>query len=208
MTTDPWADYVAAAQRLDVVRRTASDAASQHAEAAAAAQVELTGLQARLLPQRARLSQDVGVPETDLTPTSTELELAAQVMAAGPAAVAAALRDARSTADAADAATVRPGRVAAPWQRNLLVYGPFALVVLVVQIVLSAVADSQARLGYALLCSLTLPVFAFALGWFAIGIVWGGKDRKVDRTPIMGAAVCLAPVLISCMGVGLMSLLN
>ena len=80
--------------------------------------------------------------------------------------------------------------------------------VLVVQIVLSAVADSQARLGYALLCSLTLPVFAFALGWVAIGIVWGGKDAKVDRTPIMGAAVCLAPVLISCMGVGLKSLIN
>ncbi|GAA0815452.1 hypothetical protein [Spirilliplanes yamanashiensis] len=206
--TDPWAEYVAAAQRLDTVRRAASDAAKLRTEAAAAAQVELTGLQARLAPQRARLAQDVGVPETDLTPTTTDLELASQAVAGGPAAVAAALRDARGTADAADAATVRTGRIAAPWQRNLLVYGPFALVVLVVQVVLSAVADSQARLGYALLCSLTLPVFAFALGWLAIGVVWGGKDAKVDRTPIMGAAVCLAPVLISCMGVGLMSLVN
>ncbi len=205
---DPWAAYVAAAQRLDVVRRSASDAAARRSEAAAAAQVELTGLQARLAPQRARLAQDVGVPPELLTPTPTELEVASQVVAGGPVAVVAALRDARSTADAADAATVTPGRVAAPWQRNLLVYGPFALVVLVVQVVLSAVADSQARLGYALLCSLTLPVFAFGMGLLAIGLIWGGKGRKVDRTPIMGAAVCLAPVLISCMGVGLMALIR
>ena len=209
-TDDAWADYVAAAQRLDVVRRSATDAAARRTEDAAAAQLELAGLQARLAPQRARLAQDVGVPETALTPTPADLEIAAQAVAGGPVAVAAALRGARSTADAADAATVTvtAGRLAVPWQRNLLVYGPFALVVLVVQIVLSAVADSQARLGYALLCSLTLPVFAFALGWVAIGIVWGGKDAKVDRTPIMGAAVCLAPVLISCMGVGLKSLIN
>ncbi len=207
-TPDAWADYLAAAQRLDVVRRSATDAAARSSEAAAAAQAELTGLQARLAPQRAKLAQQAGVPEDRLTPTPADLELATQVVAGGPAAVAAALRDARGTADAADAATVTPGRVAAPWQRNLLVYGPFALVVLVVQVVLSAVADSQARLGYALLCSLTLPVFAFAMGWLAIGLVWGGKGTKVDRTPIMGAVVCVAPVVISCMGVGLMALID
>jgi hypothetical protein len=205
--TDAWAEYVAAAQRLDEVRRAQADAAEQRAAALREAETELTGLRARLGPQRARLARDGGVPEESLAPSSTDLQVAARAVAGGPAAVAAALRDARGTADAADAAVVLPGR-AKPWQRNLLVYGPFALVVLVVQVVLSAVADSTPRVGYALLCSLTLPVIAFGLGWLAIGFIWGAPGRRLDRTPLLGAAVCVAPVVVACMGVGLRALLR
>ena len=64
-------------------------------------------------------------------------------MAGGPAAVLAALRAARGWAEAADAALAargaaparRPGRARS---RNLLVYGPLALVVPLIQVVLYA----------------------------------------------------------------------
>ncbi len=205
--TDAWDDYLTAAQRLDTVRRTAASAAAEQGAATEAAQTELTALRARLEPQRSRLVRDLGVPDRDLTPTEADLTAATAAVLGGPAAVLTALRDARATADAADAAVVPPG-TAKPWQRNLLVYGPFALVVLIVQVVLSAVADSDARLGYALLCSLTMPVVAFGLGWVAVGIAFGGTGRKVDRTPILGLGVCIAPILITCMGVGIVALLN
>jgi hypothetical protein len=202
-----WEAYLSAAQDLDRVRTAASSAAAQRSEAATTARTELAGLRARLEPQRARLVRDLHVPVEDLTPTADELAGAAATVAGGPATVLAALREARSTADTADAAVVARAKVK-PWQRNIMVYGPFAVVVLVAQIVLYWVADDDARLGYALLCSLTLPVAAFGLGWVGVGIAFGGTGRTVDRTPIVGAVVCLAPVLITCMGVGVLSLLN
>jgi hypothetical protein len=205
----PWADYLDAAQRLDAVRRAASSAASEQAATVQAAQQELSSVRARLAPQHARLVRDFGVPEIDLVPQAADQVLAAQAVAGGPAAVVAALRQARGTADAADAtmlggagrgATARPWR---PWARNLLVYGPFAAAVLIVQIVLYLVAPSGSVPTYALLCGLSMPVLAFGLGWVTIGFVYG--PGKVDRTPIVGAIACLTPVLLTCMGVGLLA---
>jgi hypothetical protein len=96
-----------------------------------------------------------------------------------------------------------------PWMRNLLVYGPFAGAVLVVQIVLYLVAPSGSVPTYALLCGLSLPVLAFGLGWVTIGFVFGGPGAgKVDRTPILGAIVCLTPVILTCMGVGMIALVH
>ncbi len=204
----PWADYLAAAQRLDAVRRAASAAAGEQQATVAAARQELIGVRNRLSPQRARLVRDFGVPETDLTPQPAEMVAAAQVVAGGAAAALAALRQARGTADAADAAIIGPGPVRPwrPWARNLLIYGPFAATVLIVQIVLYLVAPQGSVPKYALLCGLSLPVFAFGLGWATIGFVYGGDDGKVDRTPIVGAIACLAPVLLTCMGVGVLAL--
>jgi len=203
----PWADYLDAAQRLDAVRRAASSAAGEQAATLQAARQELTAVRARLAPQRARLVQDLGVPESDLVPQAADQVLAAQAVAGGPTAVLAALRQARSTADAADATMVGGGqRQAAPWRpwaRNLLVYGPFAAAVLIVQIVLYLVAPSGSLPTYALLCGLSMPVLAFGLGWITIGFVYG--PGKVDRTPIVGAIACLTPVLLTCMGVGLLA---
>jgi hypothetical protein len=173
-----------------------------------AAQQELAAVRARLAPQRARLVQDLGVPESDLVPLETDLVAATQAVAGGPAAALTALRQARSTADAADATMLGP-RIRAqwrPWARNLLVYGPFAAAVLIVQIVLYLVAPSGSVPTYALLCGLSLPVLAFGLGWVTIGFVYGGGPGKLDRTPLIGAVACLTPVLLTCMGVGLLAL--
>ncbi|GIE98053.1 hypothetical protein [Paractinoplanes rishiriensis] len=202
----PWDDYLAAAQRLDAVRRAASAAAGEQQAALAAANQELLAVRARLAPQQARMMRDFGVPESDLTPGPAELEAARQAVAGGPAAVLAALQQARRTADAADATIIGPGpaRPLRPMVRNLLIYGPFAAAVLVVQIVLYLVAPQGSVPTYALLCGLSLPVLAFGLGWVTIGFVYGGSDQgPVDRTPILGAVACLVPVLLTCMGVGL-----
>jgi len=205
----PWADYLDAAQRLDALRRAASSAAGEQAATVLAAQQELSAVRARLAPQYARLVRDFGVPETDLVPQPADQAIAARAVTGGPAVVLAALRQARGTADAADATmlTGTPRRAAAawrPWARNLLVYGPFAAAVLIVQIVLYLVAPSGSVPTYALLCGLSMPVLAFGLGWLTIGFVYG--PGKVDRTPIVGAIACLTPVLLTCMGVGLLAL--
>jgi len=141
-------------------------------------------------------------------PQAADQVLAAQAVTGGPGAILAALRQARSTADAADATMINDGsrRATAPWRpwaRNLLVYGPFAAAVLIVQIVLYLVAPSGSLPTYALLCGLSMPVLAFGLGWITIGFVYG--PGKVDRTPIVGAIACLTPVLLTCMGVGLLA---
>ncbi|HEX5200064.1 MAG TPA: hypothetical protein VFW27_08995, partial [Actinoplanes sp.] len=83
----PWADYLAAAQRLDAVRRAANAAASEQQATVTAANKELSDVRARLAPQHARLVRDFGVPEMELTPRPAELESAALAMAGGPTAV-------------------------------------------------------------------------------------------------------------------------
>ena len=206
----PWADYLSAAQRLDAVRRAATSASQEQAATVQAAQQELSAVRARLAPQYARLAQDLAVPEQTLIPQQADREIAAQTVAGGPARVLAALRQARGTADAADAAMLSGGgaREAGPWRpwaRNLLVYGPFAAAVLIVQIVLYLVAPRGSVPTYALLCGLSMPILAFGLGWVTIGFVYGGAGEKVDRTPIVGAIACLTPVLLTCMGVGLLA---
>ncbi|MFI5897999.1 hypothetical protein ACIA5D_48745 [Actinoplanes sp. NPDC051513] len=203
----PWADYLAAAQRLDAVRRAASAAASEQQATATAAHKEFADVRARLAPQHARLVRDFGVPEIELTPRPAELESASLAMAGGPTAVLAALQQARRTADTADATLLDTAKASPlrPWARNLLIYGPFAAAVLIVQIVLYLVAPQGSVPTYALLCGLSMPVLAFGLGWATIGFVYGGGGVKVDRTPILGAVVCLTPVLLTCMGVGLLA---
>ncbi|MEU4420033.1 hypothetical protein AB0F81_05370 [Actinoplanes sp. NPDC024001] len=205
---DPWAEYLAAAQQLDAQRRAASSAAGEHAATVTAARQELSAVRARLAPQRARLVRDFGVPELELTPQPADQAAAMERVAGGPAAVLTALRDARATADAADNAFVGPAPLGPnrPWLRNLLIYGPFAAVVLLVQIVLFLVAGSPP--DYALLCGLSMPLLAFGMGWATIGFVYGDEGRKVDRTPLVGVIVCLVPVLLTCMIRGLEAIFN
>ncbi|HEX5596238.1 MAG TPA: hypothetical protein VFX61_09520 [Micromonosporaceae bacterium] len=203
-----WEEYLAAAQALDAVRRSASTAADELAQLVQTANVELSGVRARLAPQQSRL-RDLGVPEWELQPSAADVAAAGQAMAAGPAAVLAELRQARVTADAADAAIVAGdtglGRLTGPggrpWLRNLLVYGPYAMVVLVVQMALYLIAESVSV--PALLCGLLMPVVAFALGWVTVGLAFphDASDGRVDRTPVVGIAVCIvAPMLLSCVG--------
>jgi hypothetical protein len=206
----PWGDYLIAAQRLDAIRRAATAASGEHTATVQAAQQELAAVRARLAPQRARLVRDLGVPDGALSPQDAERAVASQMVAGGPAIVLAALRQARGSADAAEAAMAGPGPRARwrPWARNLLVYGPFAAAVLLVQMVLYLVAPSGSLPTYALLCGLSLPALAFGLGWVTIGFVYGGGPERVDRTPIVGLIACLTPVLLTCMGVGLLALIR
>lgn len=207
-----WNEYVTAAQRLDAVRRGVAAAAGEQAQAVRAAHEELTGVRARLAPQRAKLLAQ-GVPDGALQPSPAEVAGAAEAMAGGPPAVLAALRRARATADAADETEVGvrpvgPAGETPSWLRNLIVYGPFAVVVLLVQVALYLTADTDLVL-YAVLCGLTMPAAAFGLGWLTIGMAFvpppGGK---VDRTPLFGLAVCFAPIVATCMGVGLLNLVR
>ncbi|MBO3743564.1 hypothetical protein [Actinoplanes flavus] len=206
----PWADYLEAARELDALRRAASSSAGEHAATVAAARQELTSVRARLAPQRARLARDFRVPERDLTPQPAEQAAAMDSVAGGPPAVLTALRQARVTADAADHAFIGPAPAgpARPWARNLLIYGPFAAAVLIVQVLLFLVAPPGSSSTYALLCGLSMPLLAFGMGWATIGFVYGGEGAKVDRTPVAGLIACLTPVLLTCAGTGLEALFN
>ncbi|MGN9910710.1 hypothetical protein ACTMTJ_24445 [Phytohabitans sp. LJ34] len=209
---EAWNEYVAAAQRLDAVRRGVAAVAGEREQAVRAAHDELSGVRARLAPQRAKLVAQ-GVPDAALQPSPAEVADAAQAMAGGPAAVLAALRHARATANAADETElgrrpVGPRGETPAWLRNLIVYGPFAVVVLIVQLALYVTADTDVVL-YAVLCGLTMPLAAFGLGWLTLGLAFvPPPGDKIDRTPIFGLAVCFAPIVATCMGVGLLNLVG
>ncbi|GAB2942930.1 hypothetical protein GCM10027280_34470 [Micromonospora polyrhachis] len=212
-----WADYLAAAQRLDAVRQAAATAAGEQARSVQAAREELTQVRARLVPQQSRL-RSLGIPEAELQPTVPELAATAQEVSAGPAAVLTALRRARAAAGAAEVRITGAGglgflgQIAAHWPawvRNLTGYVPFALLALVGQVALFVLADGGWLLLVAGLAGLLLPVAAFGAGWLAVGVLFetSGSVSRVDRTPLAGALVCLAPALLVCLGAGVLSLL-
>jgi hypothetical protein len=206
-----WEDYLAAAQRLDVVRREEASAAAKREHALRTAREELSGVRARLAPQRARL-RELGVPEEQLAPGPVETAAATQTVGRDPAAIHAALRHARVTADAADAALLDGGPTRAgssPWLRNMLVYGPFAAIVFVVQLGLYLVVDGPTLPLYAAVCGLAMPAAAFALGWVVVGAVFPpGPAGRVERTPLAGVVVCFAPALLACVAAGALAALR
>ncbi|MFG1659504.1 hypothetical protein ACGFIY_23515 [Micromonospora chersina] len=199
-----WADYVAAARQLDGVRRAAATAASEQARSVAAAREELTAVRERLAPQQSRL-RELGVPAISLVPTPPEVTEASRPMAAGPAAVLAALRSARGWADSADDSLAARGLPRlARWPahpRNLLVYGPLALLVPLVQLVLFLATGTGPLTVLALVVGLPLPAVAFMLGWLAVGRLFRPRPAdRVDRTPRFGALVCLVPAVLTTAG--------
>ncbi|MFI0795381.1 hypothetical protein ACH4OY_22290 [Micromonospora rubida] len=222
-----WAEYVAAARQLDGVRRSAAAAATEQARAVRAAREELTTVRERLAPQRSRL-RELGVPPMVLMPSPPELTEAARSMVAGPTAVLGALRAARGWADAADGVLPArsPLRPAAwpPQVRNLLVYGPLALVVPLLQVVLYLATGTGPASVAALVCGVPMPAAAFVAGWLAVGRLFDGApgpsaageaalrtsspgtvpdpatDGRLDRTPRWGALVCLVPAVSTTAG--------
>jgi hypothetical protein len=207
-----WEEYVDAARRLDRVRRAAAATVAEETAAAQAAREELTGVRARLVAQRTRLTDTAsgaGLRPPDTTAPPTEIDSAGSSV---PAAALAALRRARTALDAADAeltaAAEHRGLLSQvhDWPaavRNLLVYGPLALLVLLVEVVLFAAAASAERPFLAAACGLVLPVIGYAVGWLAVGLVYpAGPTGRPDRTPIVGAVVCAAPLLLACIGFG------
>ena len=187
----PWEEYVAAAQRLDLCRRAAAAAVAEQAKAQQAARDDLAAGRARQALQQARLldtARQAGGAPPVLVPQPADL--AAAQAALGPAptpqAIRAGLYQARVTLDTADAAlsaTPRP-----PVARNALIYGGYALLAAVLEVVAFLGVDEASAASVLVLgCGLVLPVFAFALGWLTVGAL---PDRA-SRTPGLGAAMSL-----------------
>ncbi|WP_329015787.1 hypothetical protein OG271_09215 [Micromonospora rifamycinica] len=199
-----WTDYLAAARQLDGVRRGAATAAAAQSHAVETARTELTGVRARLASQHARL-RDLGVPAISLVPTPPEVTEAARSMGGGPAAVLTGLRAAQGWVAGADAALAARGpRRPAGWPprlRNLLVYGPLALVVPVVQLLVFLAVGPGPLSVAALLVGLPMPAVAFAAGWVGVGRLFPpGADGRWDRTPRLGLLTCLVPAVVTAAG--------
>ncbi|MEU4566358.1 hypothetical protein [Micromonospora sp. NPDC023956] len=208
-----WTEYRAAARQLDGIRRGAATAAGAQARSVQGAREELATVRARLAAQQSRL-RERGVPAMALVPSPPEVTVAARSMAAGPAAVQAALRTARECADAADGVLDARGwtAVAGVWRgsrpegwpvrlRNLLVYGPVALLVPVLQVAL-VLTGSGARTVLALLVGLLLPAVAFVVGRAGVGRLFRpGPDGQLDRTPRFGVLVCGIPAALGTAGI-------
>ncbi len=204
-----WTDYLGAAQRLDVVRRDATTAVTAQATAVQAAQQELAAVRQRLALQRARLidlATRAGVPVPLLAPDVPVPD------PPDPATASAMLRGAVTDLDTADAALsdVDTGNVTRgplpdlpQTTRNVVVYGSFALAVLISQLILYFVTSGPVASVAALACGATLPALGFAASWVGIGLLYG----KVDRTPVIGAALSAAPVVLLCGGIAASALL-
>jgi hypothetical protein len=205
-----WEDYLAAAQRLDDVRRAAAAAAAEQTAALTAARQELSGVRQRLTLQRARLTDlaaRAGLPALSLVPGPPVADPPT------PAAASALLRAARADLDAADAtlSQVDTGTVTRgpfpDWpqpMRNLLVYGGAAFLVLFAQLVLYFAVSGPASSVLALLCGATLPAIGYGVSWLTVGLLYG----KVERNPIMGAAISAAPVVLLCAGISASAMLR
>lgn len=196
-----WAEYLAATRQLDEVRRSAATAAGEQARAVAAAREELATVRAQLAGQEARLRES-GVPPISLAPTPPELSAAGRSMASGPATVLAALREAAGRVESADAALAARGLVnLAGWPviaRNLLCYAPLALLMPLVQLILLVVTGPSTVSAAALVVGLATPAGAFAVGWWCVGRLAGPDAAgQPDRTPRLGALVCLVPAVLA-----------
>jgi hypothetical protein len=199
-----WEDYQDAAQRLDRVRRDAATAVAEQTTAVQTAQHDLARVRQRLALQQARiadLATRAGIPVPPLTPDPVLPE------PAGPAAASALLHAATADLDAADAAVTEVdtgdfSRGPFPdWPqvlRNVLVYGGVALLVLLVQFGLYVGFSAPTTEFIALVCAATLPAVGYGVAWLIVGLLYG----KVDRTPVLGAAISAAPVVLLCLGVG------
>ncbi len=199
-----WDDYQAAAQRLDQVRRAAAAAVAGQTAALQAAHQELTVVRQRLALQRARitdLATRAGIPAPVLTPDPPLPD------PPNPAAATAQLRQAGADLAAADAlvSEVDTGTLSRgpfpDWPqvlRNILVYGGVALLVFLVQLGLYLRFNTPQMEVFALACGATLPAIGYGVAWLTVGLLYG----KVERTPVLGAAISAAPVVLLCLGVG------
>lgn len=215
MTDQAWEEYLAAAQRLHAIRRKAADAVAEQTATVQAARDELAAVRNRLSRQQGRIRAAAAPAEPGLVPTPAEVGAAAAAVGDHPAGVLDTLRRTRVMVDEADAAVTaaqspRGGLAGLPTPaRNLLVYGPLALLVMMTQLVLYLVVSETTLPFYVPLCGLVMPAAAFLLGFVTIGLVFPAPPgRRVDRTPVLGAAVCLASVVLLCAGLGILAVLR
>ncbi|TCB98940.1 hypothetical protein E0H26_05865 [Micromonospora zingiberis] len=200
-----WADYLTAARQLDGVRRDATTAAGEQARTVQAARDELAVVRTRLAAQEARLGE-LGVPSISLAPTPPELSEATRSMSGRPAAVLAALREARRWAYGADdVLTARGLSRVAHWSsrpRNLLVYGPLGLLVPLLLMAVYLTAGVGPLTILALVVGLPGPAVAFGVGWLTVPRLFPAQPgERVDRTPRFGALACLIPAVVTTAGI-------
>jgi hypothetical protein len=192
-----WTEYLSSAHRLDAVRREAALAAAAEAEAVVSARAELPVVQARLGLQAARMldtALQVGVQPPVLVPSAAEQRSAQMAVAGGPRVVVAALRQARSTVEVADAALARMNDAdEAVAVQNLVAYGPAAALATAIQLVFALLVDERTRVFYAAACGLTMAAMLFGVAWVLLGIIYPNRPK----TPEIGALVCAAPVVLT-----------
>lgn len=196
-TLAPWADYLAAAHRLDTVRRDAAQAAAAEAEAVTTALDEIPKVQARLSIQAGRLLESAlqtGDSPPALVPATVEQHTAAQAVEGGPHFVLTALRQARSELDVADGML---GRLDEPeagqFAQNLLFYGGAGGVAALIQVMFALLADVGTREIYAVACGLVMAGMLWAIAAVLISVL----HPRRSRTARAGALVTLAPVVLA-----------
>ncbi|HCT76139.1 MAG TPA: hypothetical protein DGT23_05990 [Micromonosporaceae bacterium] len=191
-----WTEYLTSAHRLDAVRREAANVAATEAEAVATARAEIPVVQARLGLQAGRLldaALQAGVTPPAVVPGPAEQHAAENTVAGGPAVVLAAVRQARSTVDVADAALARIDEKESPQVvRNLVAYGPAAGLATLIQLGFTLMVDDRTRTFYAAACGLTMATILFGVAWLLLGAIYPRRPK----TPEIGAVVCAAPVVL------------
>lgn len=192
--TGSWQEYLDAAHRLDSVRREAAAASAAEQQALRAAREELPAVKARLALQQQRLTEfalRTGAP-LDLGPTAADVQTAENAVAGGPAVVLAALRQARSTVDVADAALAQsPVPSPTSIRRNLTIYGAMSMAALVIHVAFIMLVDDRTKPLYAGCTAFLLTLVSFGIGWVITGMV------SRSRTPILGVLVCALPLVLS-----------
>jgi len=109
----------------------------------------------------------------------------------------------------ASAVAVRDRRDVTNWPvttRNALIYGGYAVAVVVTQFILFTLFDETDLPKLAPCCLVVLPAFSWAAGWATIGLAFSGGPTgpKVDRTPRLGVMINLIPNALLCAGVGVL----
>jgi hypothetical protein len=197
-----WGDYLAATQRLDVVRRDAASVVAEQVAAVKAARGDLTGVRQRAARQRSRLvdaAKEAGVPVPEVTSTAV-------VAPPQPAVVRATLHEAGETLTAVDAVLSTVERTNATrlsrisnWPvvpRNLLVYLGFALLAVLVPLITLGVTTNKFLLLPTIGCATVLPIFGYGLAWLTVGMLYRPEHTgRVRRTALLGAAVTAATVI-------------
>jgi hypothetical protein len=185
-----------------VAAALASVVASLDAADAALGVAPRTSVQPVAQPPVAAGAQPAALPTTAPGPTH-------QVPHPPPAPVVPPARTGPAAPPAGSPPPASPGSGVNRWRpgaRNALVYGGYALTVTVMQAVLFTVVDERTLPLLAPCCLFVMPAFAWAAGWFTVGLAFrGGRDGpKVNRTPRVGALVCLIPDLLLCAGLGVL----
>ncbi|MCC3763901.1 hypothetical protein K3N28_12585 [Glycomyces sp. TRM65418] len=211
-------DYLAQLRRLDEARRSADEAAARSATA-----TESLGERVRRLAEQAAAQRGAVDELARAARTAPPQRLPAPPPLSGDpvADVDAAEADLEAAAVELDEARYLAHRP--PWlprwradERNGLVYGLYALAAIVAHLVLMRVwsgldagdsAGTQSPLTLALFIGLGLlvPLLAFVIGWFTIGVVTrppiAREDTRLERHWQMGLVICVSTLLVPLYGV-------